>query len=154
MKCPFCKSLQVMVVNSRTNCDNNQIWRRRKCLSCGEVHTTYEKIDLSYIKVIKKSGKKVRFQRAKLFSGIYHSCLDKKKVDRGDAGKFAEEVTRKVEAEIIRLKKKEIRSKEITEIVLSILAKESPDTFLIFLAYREGSDENKLRGLLGKYFKS
>lgn len=151
MQCPFCGSSQITVVNSRPNTAGSQIWRRRKCLKCKSIYTTYEKVNLTYLIVIKKSGKKQRYNRVKLFSAIYHSSIDKKNVDRGDESEFADEVTNRVEQEILKLKRKEIQSTEITHIVLSIFKKKAPDTLLRFLAYREGANKKQMYKLLKKY---
>lgn len=141
-----------MVVNSRPTIGGSQIWRRRKCSKCGEGFTTYERMSLNHIVVIKKSGRRQRYSRAKLFSGIYHSSLDKKNADKGQRGTFAEEITGKVEREITNLKRRKVYSTEITEIILDILAKKEPDTLLRFLSYREGSNPVKLKKLLKKYY--
>jgi len=144
MYCPFCNSTQVAVVNSRATKKDSQIWRRRKCLICNEVFTTYEKIDLSHLIIIKKSGRKERFIRAKLYAGIYGSTIDKKNADKGEMSELAEEVTNKVEQDIVALKRKKIQSVEITEMVLKILGKRAPDALLRFLAYREGENKKRL----------
>lgn len=154
MKCPFCGSSQIMVTNSRPTMGDSETWRRRKCLTCDDTFTTYEKISLSHLIVIKKSGRKQKYNRAKLYSGIYHSSVDKKDCDRGDMSKFARETTNRVEQEILNLKKKEIRSTEITEIVLDILMKKTPDIFLRFLAYREGDNKKKMKQLIRKHLFS
>ena len=153
MECPFCRSNQLMVVNSRPTQKDTQVWRRRKCLDCKGIFTTYEKMDLSHLIVIKKSGKAEKYQRAKLYSGIYHSSIDKKNVDRGEMSKLSEDITNQVEQEILQLKKKNIMSKEITTIVLDLLATKEPDIFLRFLAYREGGNAKEINRAIGKYFK-
>ncbi|MBI4057842.1 transcriptional repressor NrdR [Candidatus Microgenomates bacterium] len=154
MFCPFCGTFQVTVTNSRPTLGGSQIWRRRKCLKCGETFTTYERINLSHLIIIKKSGQRQRYNRAKLYSGIYRSSIDRKNLDKGAIGVFAEEATNKVEREIVKLKRKKIHSTEITEIVLKILEKKAPDTLLRFLAYREGDDTKKLKSLLKKHLKN
>jgi transcriptional repressor NrdR len=148
MHCPFCGSSQVMVVNSRPNKSGGQIWRRRKCQKCHQAFTTYEKLNLSYLVVVKKSGKRVKYQRAKLFASIYHSSLDKKHADRGDIGEFAEYLTDLVEKEILKSQRQAVHSSEITEIVLSFLKQKAPDTFLRYLAYREGENMAVMRQYL------
>ncbi len=151
MNCPFCGSTQVMVTNSRPTRGDSQIWRRRKCLGCGEVYTTYEKINLSHLVVVKKSGRKERFRRVKLYSGIYHSSIDRKNVDRGEMSEFSGEVTNQIIREILKLKKKEIRSTEITDMVINRLKNKNPDIFLRYIAYREGSNKKRLKSLLKKH---
>ena len=151
MNCPFCGSTQVMVTNSRPTRGDSQIWRRRKCLGCGEVYTTYEKINLSHLVVVKKSGRKERFRRVKLYSGIYHSSIDRKNVDRGEMSEFSGEVTNQIIREILKLKKKEIFSTEITDMVINRLKNKNPDIFLRYIAYREGSNKKRLKSLLKKH---
>lgn len=141
-----------MVVNSRPTRSDSQIWRRRKCMTCKDSFTTYEKINLSHIIVIKKSGRKQRFNRAKLYAGIYRSTIDKKNSDKGEMSQLSEEIVEKVEQEILKLKSKKIHSVKITETILNILRKKSPDTFLRFLAYREGNDPKRIKFLLRKYY--
>lgn len=148
MNCPFCGSSQIFVTNSRDTKGETQIWRRRKCAGCGGTFTTYERINLSYLTVVKKSGKKQRYNRAKLFSSIYHSMLDQKGADRGDMGNFSEEVTSDVEQEILKLRKKYVQTREITAIILRLMKKKCPGTFLRFLAYREERDERSLKKYL------
>lgn len=152
MNCPFCESNQIMVMNSRPTKRNSQIWRRRKCITCEESFTSYEKIDLSYITVIKKSGKRKKYKRAKLYSSIYHSSIDKKNVDRGKMSEISEKFTTKIEQKLLSLKRKEISSVEIRNAILKELAKKSPDTFLRFLAYREGHNKKEMKKLLKKHY--
>lgn len=153
MHCPFCDSSQIMVVNSRPTAGGLQIWRRRKCAKCNNAFTSYERIDLSHLIVVKKSGRHQKFSRAKLYSGIYNSFLDRKGVDRGDVAWLAEEITDGVEREILGLGRKKISSSEIEEVVSKILGKKAPDAFLRFLAYREGGNSRKLKSFLKKYFR-
>lgn len=151
MDCPFCGSTQVMVVNSRPTIGNSQIWRRRECLSCKGIFTTYERINLSHLIVVKKSGRKQRYSRAKLFSGIYHSSLDKKGADRGQLSQSAEELTNQVERELINLRTKRVTTDEIMEVVLKVLSKKAPDILLRYVAYKESSHAKKIRKLIKKY---
>ena len=152
MHCPFCGSTQIMVTNSRPTMRGLQIWRRRKCLKCEGYFTTYERANLSHLIVIKKSGKKQKYSRAKLYSGIYHSTIDKKGADRGEMSKFSEELTNFIEVKIINLRKKMISSSEIENIILDTLRKKAPDVFLRFVAYKEGNDRNKMKNIIKKYF--
>lgn len=135
MKCPFCDSDQLIVTNSRPTKGEMEIWRRRKCLHCGGLITTHEKIDLSYIVVIKRSGKRVKFNRAKLYSGIYQAVSATKNIDRGTAGDISEKITREIEKEIVALKVKEISSENILNISADILKNNYPDSCLRYIAY-------------------
>ena len=152
MNCPYCGGNQVRVVNSRPTGRDTQIWRRRSCSFCGEFFTTYEKINLSQLVVIKRSGEKQRFNRAKLFSGIYHSAIYKKDADRGDMSILADELTEQVEKSILLLKKKEIETRKIKEIAYIVLSKKEPDIFLRFVAYRDGMNRKEMKRVLEKAF--
>ncbi len=132
MYCPFCGSTQIMVTNSRPTMGNSQIWRRRKCTKCNELFTTHETIDLSHLVVIKKSGKKEKYSRVKLYSGIYNATVSSRPVERQS---LVEKITREVEKEILLLRKKEIRSEEIGDIILQVLKTYSPGALLSFLTY-------------------
>lgn len=134
MKCPNCGSSQIFVVNSRSTKEETQIWRRRKCEHCGERFTTHETIDLSHLVVIKKSGKRERFSRAKLYSGIFWSTDGSKIVDKQ---KFVDEITSQIERKILFLKKKVISTEEIAKIVLRQLSIVNISVFLRFLSYKE-----------------
>lgn len=153
MDCPFCGSEQIFVVNSRPSVKLGQIWRRRKCEDCGGVFTTYEKMNLTHLFVVKRSGRAQKYSRAKLYSSIYHSAIDIKHADRGEMGKWTDRLTNEIEREIVLLKKKKVTSEEIMKIVFDALAKNNWDIFLRFLAYRVGSDKNRTKKLLRKYLK-
>ncbi len=73
MRCPFCLHDETKVIDSRTSPDFS-IRRRRECLSCERRFTTYERIEESPIKVIKKDGSRVTFDREKIRSGVEKAC--------------------------------------------------------------------------------
>lgn len=152
MNCSFCGSAQTKVTNSRLTKKGLQIWRRRKCLDCGETVTTYERPNLSHLIIVKKSGKRQRYSRAKLYSGIYHSTIDKKGADRGDMGTLSEEITESVEKKLISLKRKVFTSEEIMQTILKILRTKAPDALLRFVAYKEGNNKKKMTSIIKKYF--
>lgn len=135
MKCPFCDSDQLIVSNSRPTNGEMEIWRRRKCLHCGGLITTHEKIDLSFITVIKRSGKRVKYNRAKLYSGIYHAIVATKKIDRGTAGDISEKQMQIIEREIVGLKTKEMSSEKIFSLTVNTLKENYPDSCLRYIAY-------------------
>lgn len=150
MHCPYCDSSQVMVTNSRPTFSNSQIWRRRKCLVCNGLFTTHEVIDLSHLVVIKKSGKREKYSRVKLYAGIYNSTGSLK--SRIEIQKVVQVITRKVEMEILLLKKRKIASEEIGEIVLKKLKMISPGAFLGFLTnFKNIKNERQMKKHLKKY---
>ena len=74
MRCPFCRSDNDRVIDSRASEDSFAIRRRRECLDCRRRYTTYERIEERTIKVVKKDGVRVPFDREKLKSGIEKAC--------------------------------------------------------------------------------
>ena len=152
MLCPGCGSDQIAVSNSRTTSRETQIWRRRKCLRCGFIYTTHEKIDLTHITVIKRSGRKVKYIGAKLYSAIYSAVAGQKSLDRGDAGVMAEKFFQKVEEKLTLLRKKEISTSEIGDIVINIIMAENAGAALRYLAYfkvdNKKIDQRKIRKYL------
>jgi transcriptional repressor NrdR len=76
MKCPYCGHLKDKVVDSRESREGQVIRRRRECLSeaCGRRFTTYEQVELVPIMVIKKDGRRERFDRGKLLEGLLKAC--------------------------------------------------------------------------------
>lgn len=147
MKCPFCRGETTDVFNTRPTRFGTAIWRRRRCLECHESFTTYEQPDLGFLKVIKKNGKKQRYSRAKLFSGIYGAFLSiPSKENTVDA------VTDTVEAKILDTKKSELESGEIAAIVLQTLKHYNTGAFVRYLAYQADlSSDAQLKAELKKY---
>lgn len=149
MNCPFCNSENITVTNSRVTYKNKQVWRRRKCDSCHGIFTTYESIDLSYLKIIKRSSKTVRYNRAKLFAGIYRAAIQSKNIDKGDMAILSENITKQVENEIIELHLNKVKSVTLGEIVLKIMSKYDWSLFFNFLAYfKSKSGRNEVRKYL------
>ena len=74
MKCPFCSHLDDKVVDSREGKAGDLIRRRRECLKCGKRFTTYERIDEIPYMVIKKDGRREKFDRHKILQGLLRAC--------------------------------------------------------------------------------
>jgi len=74
MKCLRCKHDNDRVVDSRTSADGTVIRRRRECLNCFLRYTTYERIEDTPLRVIKKSGERVRFERERVMQGLMRAC--------------------------------------------------------------------------------
>ena len=74
MKCPFCSHLDDKVVDSREGRAGDLIRRRRECLKCGKRFTTYERIDEIPYMVIKKDGRREKFDRHKILQGMLRAC--------------------------------------------------------------------------------
>ena len=74
MKCPFCGHLQDKVVDSRESKEGDAIRRRRQCLGCKRRFTSYERIDEIPYMVVKKDGRRERFDRQKVLAGLLKAC--------------------------------------------------------------------------------
>ncbi len=74
MKCPFCSHLDDKVVDSREGRTGDLIRRRRECLKCSRRFTTYERIDEIPYMVIKKDGRREKFDRQKILQGLLKAC--------------------------------------------------------------------------------
>ena len=70
MRCPACAHLDDKVVDSRQSDDGDAIRRRRECLACGARFTTFERLELVPLMVLKRSGDRVPFEQAKITEGI------------------------------------------------------------------------------------
>lgn len=74
MKCPYCGASDSKVTDSRPTDDGNSIRRRRECISCLKRFTTYERIEVEHIYVIKKDGRRQPFDREKIRAGLLKAC--------------------------------------------------------------------------------
>ena len=118
MKCPYCGSSEIEVVETRDSEDLETIRRRRSCLKCDKRFTTYERVENINLVVIKKDGKREQFNRDKLKSGIIRSC-EKTTVSLEDIEKIVTEVERELRGET----GVEIESKKIGQMVATRLKK-------------------------------
>lgn len=91
MKCPFCSHLEDKVVDSREGREGVVIRRRRECLRCGRRFTSYERIDEIPFMVVKKDGKRVPFDRARVLEGLRKAC-EKRPVSPAALEAIADEV--------------------------------------------------------------
>ena len=113
MKCPFCSNDDTQVKDSRSTEDNSAIRRRRFCAACGARFTTFERIQLRELTVVKKSGKKVPFARDKLERSV-QIALRKRPVDSDRVDRMLSGIVRRVES----LGETEVSSDVIGEIVM------------------------------------
>ena len=136
MQCPYCRYEDTSVLESRVAEDGAAMRRRRECLRCGKRFTTYERAEGVDIKVIKKDGRRERFDREKLRKGIVKATW-KRPVAMEEIEKIVDEV------EMILRKKKsmEVRSWEIGNLVINRLRKLDPLAYLLFASvYRDFRD--------------
>lgn len=125
MRCPFCHSESLKVLESRSSEDQASIRRRRECHDCCQRFTTYERIEFSPILVIKRSGSKEVYSREKLISSIVRSC-SKSQISALTIDKIID----KVENTLFHDFKRELPSAEIGEMVMNELKQIDPMSYL------------------------
>ena len=136
MKCQFCGCLDSKVIDSRPTDDGNSIRRRRECISCGRRFTTYEKVELSPLFVVKKDGRREAFDSQKIKAGIIHAC-DKLPVSMTQI----DEIVSRVEKNAYATMDGEIASEKIGDMVMSELKDLNDVAYVRFAAvYRKFTD--------------
>ena len=148
MKCPFCSHLHDRVVDSRESKEGDAIRRRQECLSCERRFTTYERIDEVPYMVIKKDGRREKFDRQKVLSGLLKAC-EKRPIS---VSKLSELVNR-VEAKVSDSPDREISTTEIGEFLMEGLRELDKIAYVRFASvYRDFQDEeaffNELKNLM------
>lgn len=91
MKCPFCGFSEDKVIDSRESKEGDVIRRRRACLSCERRFTTYERCDEVPYMVIKKDGRREKFDRQKVLNGLLRAC-EKRPIGMGKLAELVNEV--------------------------------------------------------------
>ncbi len=136
MRCPYCKKDNDKVVDSRSSEDGLAIRRRRECLECRRRYTSYERLDENPVKVIKKDGRRVPFDRAKLRSGIEKAC-EKRPVSQEQIARTVEAI----EAEALNRFEREIPTEFIGGQVMQHLRGLDQVAYVRFASvYREFKD--------------
>ena len=134
MKCPYCHSEEIKVLDKRNSDDS--IRRRRECLKCKKRFTTYERIDLVDLTVIKKDGSKQPFSREKVKAGMARSC-EKRPISIEQIEKAVDEI----EAKLRNAETTEVSSKMIGELVMQKLKKLDKVAYIRFACvYKEFDD--------------
>ena len=116
MKCPFCGHPENKVVDSRESEEAQSIRRRRECLSCERRFTTYERVDEIPYMVVKKDGRREKFDRQKVLAGLLRAC-EKRPVSTNRL----EEIVNEIEVKVADSPDREIPSTQIGEILMSRL---------------------------------
>jgi transcriptional repressor NrdR len=148
MKCPFCSHIEDKVVDSRESKEGEVIRRRRECLSCGKRFTSYERIEQIPNLVVKKDGRRERFDRDKILAGLLRAC-EKRPVPV----KTLEAIADRVEAMVQESPDREVPAAEIGEFLMERLRELDKVAFVRFASvYREFKDVDQfmmaLKGLL------
>ena len=136
MLCPFCKTGDTSVVDSRPTEDGTAIRRRRTC-NCGERFTTFERVQFRELTVVKKNGRKSTFDWDKLSKSIY-IALKKRPIDTDTVEKFISNISRSLE----ELGQSEISSSIIGTMVMQGLKELDPVAYIRFASvYRNFREE-------------
>ena len=136
MKCPFCENIDTRVVDSRPTEEGRAIRRRRECEKCSKRFTTYEKIEVTLIMVVKKDGSRDTFDRDKLLRGIIKAC-EKRPVELA----AMEGIVNNIERGLNNMMEKEIASDFIGELVMEELKKIDEVAYVRFASvYRQFTD--------------
>jgi transcriptional repressor NrdR len=118
MKCPFCGHPEDKVVDSRESKEGESIRRRRECLKCEKRYTTYERIDEIPYMVVKKDGRREKFDRQKVLNGLLRAC-EKRPIPIGKL----EQIVNEAETFVIDSPERERRTSEVGELIMNRLRK-------------------------------
>jgi transcriptional repressor NrdR len=146
MKCPFCNYEETKVIDSRAVEENNSIRRRRQCEKCEKRFTTYEKVDIIPLAIIKRDGTRETFDRDKLYNGILRSC-NKRPISIKTIDKLVDDIENK----ILNSMEKEIASAKIGEMVMEKLKEVDEVAYVRFASvYKHFKDIDTFIDELGK----
>lgn len=147
MTCPFCSHMEDRVIDSRESKEGNAIRRRRQCNGCEKRFTTYERIDEVPYMVIKKDGRREKFDRQKVLGGLLKAC-EKRPIGMAKLS----DLVNLVEGRVTDSPDREITTIEIGEFLMAHLRGIDKIAYVRFASvYRDFQDEqaflNELRSL-------
>lgn len=149
MKCPYCNFEETQVIDTRETENLEATRRRRECMKCNKRFTTYERVEEADIIVVKKNGKRERFQRQKVLNGIIEAC-EKREIPLEKIDKLVDEV----ESDLRKRDSVEVESKVIGEIVMKKLKNLDKVAYIRFASvYREFGDLDRFAEELEKLQK-
>ena len=148
MKCPFCGHLEDKVVDSRESKEGDSIRRRRQCLGCQRRFTSYERIDEIPYMVVKKDGRRERFDRQKVLTGILKAC-EKRPVSMTQLETIAD----KAELMVQDTNEREVSTRDIGEMIMNELKNLDKVAYVrfasVYLDFKDVQEfMSELRGLL------
>ncbi|MFN0102545.1 MAG: transcriptional regulator NrdR [Bryobacteraceae bacterium] len=137
MKCPFCAHQEDKVIDSRESKEGDAIRRRRQCLACERRFTTYEKIDEIPYMVVKKDGRREKFDRQKILNGLLKAC-EKRPIPITKLAAIVD----KVEAQLADNADRELSTTNVGEILMNELRALDKIAYVRFASvYRDFQDE-------------
>jgi transcriptional repressor NrdR len=132
MKCPYCKSEDTAVIDTRVSEDGTSIRRRRECESCEKRFTTYERVELAMPVVVKTSGYRTAFDREKIRTG-FARALHKRPVPT----QYVDAAIDRIEQRILARGEREISSRTVGEMVMAELKKMDSVAYIRFASVYE-----------------
>lgn len=147
MKCPYCGSNKTEVFNSRQTQNGSQIWRRRRCLACGEAMTSYERADLkSVLNITDHSSKPQPYSRTRLFLSVVQAFENTRFL------KDIDSILDTIEQNLLNQRLESIAKAEIVDVVLRTLKPIDMSAFMKYLADHIGPlGPRELNKLIKKY---
>lgn len=150
MKCPFCQADNDRVIDSRASEDGFATRRRRECLACKRRYTTYERVERTAMKVVKKDGARVPFDRNKLKLGLEKACW-KRPISDARLEAIVSEIENHIETNF----DSEVQSRYIGELMMQQLRELDQVAYVRFASvYRQFEDVqdfvDELKPMLGE----
>ena len=150
MKCPYCGFLQDRVVDSRESKEADSIRRRRECEKCERRFTTYERIDEIPYMVVKKDGRREKFERGKILSGLLRAC-EKRPVSSAKL----EAIVDATESFLMDAPERERTTSEIGELIMENLKTLDTVAYIRFASvYRDFKDVREFKAELEQLLTS
>lgn len=150
MKCPVCYFQDTKVVDSRVAADGLSIRRRRECLKCGYRFSTYEEVEILDLTIVKRDGRKENYSRDKMIKGLKRA-LEKRPITEEKFKRLVSLIERDLQA----MRKNEILSDQIGQIVMKQLKKTDQVAYIRFASvYESFKDVQSFKRELNKLVKS
>lgn len=148
MRCPFCNNQSLKVIDKRDHTEE-AIRRRRECLKCTKRFTTHERVENVDLRVVKKSGERVTFDRNKILKGLLKAC-EKRPVPT----EHVDKVLREIETELRSNDTQEINSQVIGELVMRKLRKLDKVAYVRFASvYKDFADIGSFEDMINNLRK-
>ena len=145
MRCPFCAHDDSQVKDSRPTEDNTAIRRRRQCDSCGARFTTFERVQLREVTVVKSNGTRESFDRAKLDQSVALACRK-----RGIAQERLDQLVSGIQRQIETLGDNEVATKAIGEMIMDGLQRLDAVAYIRFASvYRDFTEAKDFEEFAG-----
>ncbi|HEY8055082.1 MAG TPA: transcriptional regulator NrdR [Terriglobales bacterium] len=146
MRCPFCSHPEDRVVDSRESKEGEAIRRRRECAACGKRFTTYERLDEIPYMVVKKDGRREKFERQKVLTGLLHAA-EKRPISMGQL----EGIVNEAEALIVDSPEREVTTTALGQLLMERLRQLDKVAYVRFASvYMDFKDVNEFLNELNR----